>query len=194
MRRFGLAPDCQNDEVQCRRGEIAAPAFSLYAIRMNVRCVALLFVASLMAASCSEKPPPERESASEENDSKPHEDEIAEDCVAFVRSTKVVPPTPECAGCTGDSREALAFRQIKVDRISCVAAACEITVTLRAAFNPGPGGTIAGGLAGWISPEQRQAFLSGRAPEGEQLYPVKITYRREGEEWRPIEFDRADSK
>src|SRR3954454_4797170 len=103
MRRFGLAPDCHNDEAQCRRGEIAAPAFSLYAIRMNVRRVALVFVACLITASCSEKANPE--SASEENESKPHEDEIAEDCVAFVRSTKVVPATPQCAGCTGDSRE-----------------------------------------------------------------------------------------
>ncbi|HEX4630179.1 MAG TPA: hypothetical protein VH188_04375 [Chthoniobacterales bacterium] len=147
-----------------------------------------------MAASCSEKPEPKRESKGEENESKPREDEIAEDCVAFVRSTKVLPSTPECAGCTGDSREALAFRQIKVDRMSCAGAACEITVTLRAAFHAGPSGTIAGGLAGWLSPEQRQAFLSGHAPEGEQLYPVKITYRRNGEEWRPVEFDRADPK
>jgi hypothetical protein len=161
---------------------------------MNARCVALLLLAGLMAASCSEKPEPERESKTEENESKPREDEIAEDCVAFVRSTKVVPASPECAGCTGDSREALAFRQIKVDRISCAGPACEVSVTLKAAFNPGPGGTISGGLAAWILPEQRQAFLSGHAPEGEQLYPVKISYRREGEEWRPIEFDRADSK
>jgi hypothetical protein len=161
---------------------------------MNARCVALLFVTCLMTASCSEKPEPERESKTEENESKPREDEIAEDCVAFVRSTKVVPPTPECAGCTGDSREALAFQQIKLDRISCAGPACEVTVTLKAAFIPGPGGTISGGLAGWISPEQRQAFLTGHAPDGEQLYPVKISYRREGEQWRPVEFDRTDSK
>ncbi|MFL6520534.1 MAG: hypothetical protein ACJ8NS_09980 [Chthoniobacterales bacterium] len=161
---------------------------------MNARCIALLFGACLMTAACSEKPEAERESKSEENEAKPHEDEIAEDCVAFVRSTKVVPPTPECAGCTGDTREALAFQQIKVDRISYAGPACEVTVTLKASFVPGPGGTISGGLAAWISPEQRQAFLSGHAPEGEQLYPVKITYRREGEEWRPVEFDRADAK
>jgi hypothetical protein len=173
--------------------EFSASAFSLYRNCMNARRIALVFVACLMAVSCSEKKS-EPESAREENESKPREDEIAEDCVAFVRSTKVVPATPECAGCTGDSREALAFRQIKVDRISCVAAACEITVTLRAAFNPGPAGTISGGLAGWISPAQRQAFLSGHAPEGEQLYPVKITYQRQGEGWRPVEFDRVDSK
>ena len=161
---------------------------------MNARCVALIFVACLMTASCSEKREPERESANKENESKPREDQIAEDCVAFVHSTTVVPATPECAGCTGDTREALAFQQIKVDRISCAAEACEVTVTLKAAFIPGPGGTISGGLAGWISPEQRQAFLSGHTPEGEQLYPVKITYQRRGGEWRPVEFDRANSK
>ena len=159
---------------------------------MNARRIALVFVACLMTVSCSEKHEPA--SASEENESKPREDEIAEDCLAFVRSTKVVPPTAECAGCTGDSRDALAFRQIKVDRVSCAGPACEITVTLRAAFTSGPGGTISGGLAGWISPEQRQAFLSGRPPEGEQVYSVKITYQRRGDQWRPVEFDRPDSK
>jgi hypothetical protein len=159
---------------------------------MNARCAALVFVASLMAVSCSEKP--ESESANEKNESQPREDEIAEDCVAFVHATKIIPATAECAGCTGDTREALAFRQIKVDRISCAAAACEITVTLRAAFISGPGGTISGGVAGWISPEQRQAFLSGRTPEGEEVYPVKIIYQRRGGVWRAIEFDRADSK
>ena len=114
--------------------------------------------------------------------------------MAFVRATKIVPATPECAGCSGDTREALTFRQIRVDRISCAAAACEIAVTLRAAFIPGPGGTISGGLAGWISSEQRQAYLSGHTPEGEQLYPVKIIYQRRGDDWRAIEFDQADLK
>lgn len=164
---------------------------------MNARCVALLLVAGLMAPSCSEKPAPLKPDSkveAKENDQQPREDEIAEDCVAFVRATKIVPATPECAGCTGDTREALAFRQIKVDKISCAAAACEITVTLRAAFIPGPGGMIAGGLAGWISPEQRQTFLNGHTPEGEQVYPVKITYQRRDDVWRPIEFDRADAK
>ena len=159
---------------------------------MNARWAALIFVAGLMAASCSEKP--RSESDGEENDAPPREDEIAEDCVAFVRATKIVPPTPECAGCTGDTREALAFRQMRVDRISCSAAACEIAVTLRAEFIPGPGGTISGGLAGWISSQQRQAYLSGHTPEGEQLYPVKIIYQRRGDDWRAIEFDRADLK
>ena len=159
---------------------------------MNARWAALLFVAGLMAASCSEKP--RSESASEENEAQPREDEIAEDCVAFVRATKIVPATAECAGCAGDTREALAFRQIRVDRISCSAAACEITVALWAAFTPGPGGTISGGLAGWISSEQRQAYLSGHTPEGEQIYPVKIIYQRRGENWHAIEFDRADLK
>lgn len=165
---------------------------------MKARGVALLFGATLLTASCSEKsekPAPSKQESvveTKENDQQPREDEIAEDCVAFVRATKVVPATPECAGCTGDTREALAFRQIKIDRVACEAAACEITVTLRAAFVPGSGGTISGGLAGWISPEHRQACLSGHVPEGEQVYSVKISYRRQGEEWRPVEFDRAE--
>ena len=159
---------------------------------MNARWAAVIFVGAFVVASCSEKP--RSESASKENEAQPHEDEIAEDCVAFVRATKIVPANPECAGCSGDAREALAFRQMRVDRISCSAASCEITVTLRAVFNPGPGGTFSGGLTGWISQEQRQEYLNGHTPGGEQVYPVKITYKRRGEEWRAIEFDRADSK
>jgi hypothetical protein len=37
-------------------------------------------------------------------------------------------------------------------------------------------------------------FLRGQTPTGDQLYRVKITYRRTGEAWRAIEFDRADAK
>jgi hypothetical protein len=67
-------------------------------------------------------------------------------------------------------------------------------VTIRASFNPGAGERIAGGLTAWISPEQRSEYLSGRMPSGEQVYRVKITYKRRGEAWRAIEFDRADLK
>jgi hypothetical protein len=83
---------------------------------------------------------------------------------------------------------------MRVDRISCTAASCEVTVTLRAVFNPGPGGTISGGVTAWISSEQRQQVRSGHTPEGEQVYPVKIIYKRRGQEWRAIEFDRAELK
>src|SRR5438132_12951659 len=77
--------------------------------RINIRRAALIFVAGIITASCSEK------SADRENDAntseaarelvresevetaeggdelQPGEDKIGEDCVAFVRSTKVVP-------------------------------------------------------------------------------------------------------
>lgn len=164
---------------------------------MNSRWAALLFAAGFLIASCSEKSTPAKprsESENSEKEAQPGEDEIAEDCVAFVRATKIVPASSECAGCSVDAREALAFRQMRVNRISCSAASCEVTVTLRAAFNSAPGGTISGGLTGWISSEQRQNILNGRVPEGEQVYSVKIIYKRRGEKWRAIEFDRAELK
>ena len=81
---------------------------------------------------------------------------------------------------------------MKLDRISCAGSTCEVAVTLRASFNPGQSGTIGGGLAAWISPEQRTEYLNGRTPNTEQLYPVKIIYKRTGDEWRAVEFDKAD--
>lgn len=81
---------------------------------------------------------------------------------------------------------------MRVDRISCSDNNCDVVVTLRAAFNPGPAGTISGGLTAWIPQEQRLAYLNGHAPEGEQSYRVKITYKRTGDAWRAIEFDKAD--
>src|SRR2546423_632154 len=176
---------------ECRRGHFRAGA-SRYRNGVNVGCAIFIVLGGLIVASCSEKP--RSESASKEIEVQPREDEIAEDCAAFVRATKILPAIPECANCSGDAREALAFRQLRVDRVSCSADACEVTVTLRAAFNPGPAGTISGGLTAWISSEQRQECLNGRTPEGEQVYPVKIIYKRRGEEWRAIEFDRADFK
>ena len=185
---------------ECRRGSFA-PAF----------LVTLL--ASFVIASCSEKPAPvkpqpeaekneaeKKEAAKEkgekeETEEQPHEDEIAEDCVAFVRATKIPPKTAaaDCPGCSAEGTEILAFRQMRIDRISCAADTCEVVVTLRSVFNPAPAGTITGGLAGWISQEQRLQYLDGHPPEGEQVYRVKIIYRRTGEAWRVIEFDRADS-
>lgn len=152
----------------------------------------LLCLAGLAVASCSDKS--RSGSESKETEAQPREDEIAEDCVAFVRATKVLPAQAECAGCSGDAPEALAFQQMKVVRISCSADSCEITVSLRASFTPGPAGTISGGLTAWISSEQKQQYLSGHPPEGEQVYPVKISYKRRGEEWRATEFDRAELK
>lgn len=171
---------------------ISAPAFSCHCSCVKTRSAAVLGLVGLVVASCSERP--RSESTRKETESQPREDEIAEDCVAFVRATKIAPASSDCAGCSGDGREALAFRQMRMDRISCGAAACEVAVTLRVVFNPASGGTISGGLTGWISPEQRQQLLSGRTPEGEQVYPVKIIYRRRGDEWHAVEFDRAELK
>ena len=86
----------------------------------------------------------------------------------------------------------LAFRQMRMERISCSGDTCTVLVTLVVAFNPGAGERIAGGLTAWISPKQRSEYLSGRTPLGEQAYRVKITYKRRGAKWRAAEFDRAD--
>ena len=166
---------------------------------MNARFTALIFAAGFIAASCSEKSAPSKaESDTErtENEQQPREEEIAEDCVAFVRATKIVPAASgaDCPSCPGGGSEALSFRQMRVDRISCSGTACEVTVTLHASFNSGLRGTIGGGLTGWIPEQQRLEYLNGQAPEGEQDYRVKINYQRKGEGWRAIEFDRADPR
>ena len=168
------------------------PAFFGKVTRMNARCAALVFATAIVIASCSQKPKTETESR--ENESQPREDEIAEDCVTFVRATKVVPaqtPGADCPGCS-EGAEVFTFRQMHTDQISCSTAACEATVTLQVSFNPETKGTIGGGLTAWIPPEERQEFLNGHAPAGEQVYRVKIVYKRTGEEWKAIEFDRAD--
>lgn len=169
---------------------------------MSVRSAFLILAVGLLAASCSEKPAPVKavqetertETERTETEQQPREDEIAEACVAFVRATKVVPQAPasDCPGCSAQGSELLAFRQMRMERVSCTADSCEITVTLRAFFNRTPAGTITGGLTAWISPEQRLQYLNGHPPEGEQAYRVKIIYKRTSEGWRAIEFDKAD--
>jgi hypothetical protein len=171
---------------------------------MHIRCVVLILFAGIITASCSEKTESEKHSevkresdsgvAKEDDESQLHEEEIEEHCVAFVRSTKVVSaqtPTADCPGCPPAGAEVLAFRRMKTERISCSGDTCSVLVTIRVGFNPGAGARIGGGLTAWISPEQRNAYLSGRTPWGEQAYRVQITYKRRGEEWRAIEFDRA---
>jgi hypothetical protein len=178
--------------------------------RMKIRRATLIVVAGIITASCSEKPAlgpekhlntseatrgPRSEVADGKDEVQPREDEIEEDCVAFVRSTKVVSaqaPAADCPGCPAAGAEVLAFRRIRTDRISCSGDTCTVLVTIGASFNPGAGERIAGGLTAWISPEQRSEYLSGRTPSGEQAYRVKITYKRRGEAWRAVEFDRAD--
>jgi hypothetical protein len=179
--------------------------------RTNIRRAALIFVAGIISASCSEKSAPDqtkdsntsearhelvRESEAEtgEDERQPGEDEIEEDCVAFVRSTKVVPAgtaNTDCPGCPAGGTDVLAFRGMKTDSVSCSGDTCTVVVTIRAVFNPGSGETVTGGLTAWIPPEQRNAYLSGHTPSGEQVYRVRITYKRRGAAWRAVEFDRA---
>jgi hypothetical protein len=166
---------------------------------MNTRRAALIFVAGIMTASCSEKSAPDREVRESEVETKelrPDQDKIAEDCVAFVRSTKVVVPgrgvSTDCPGCPAGGTEMLVFRNMKTDTVSCSGDTCTLVVTIFAVFNPGSGETVAGGLTAWIPPEQRSAYLSGRTPSGEQVFRVQITYKRRGGEWRAVEFDRSE--
>ena len=181
--------------------------------RINIRRAALIFVASIMTASCSEKSSPDREkdadaseapremvreseveTAEAGDESQPEKDAIEEDCAAFVRSTKVVPAraaATDCPGCPAGGTAVLAFRGVKTDALSCSGDTCTVAVTIRAVFNPGSGETVAGGLTAWIPPERRNAYLSGHTPSGEQTYRVRITYKRRGAAWRAVEFDRA---
>ena len=182
---------------------------------MNIGRAALIIVAGLIAASCSEKSAPDREKDANTSEApgeparelvrksevetggdelQPGEDKIGEDCVAFVRSTKVVPAraaTTDCPGCPAGGTEVLTFRNMKTDAVSCSGDTCTVVVTIRAVFNPGSGQTVAGGLTAWIPPEQRSAYLSGHTPSGEQAYRVQISYKRHAEGWRAVEFDRG---
>jgi hypothetical protein len=165
---------------------------------MSVRSAFLILAVGLLTASCSEKPAPvktEKESERSESEQQPREDEVAEDCVAFVRATKVAATAPgkDCPTCSTEAAEVLAFREMKMERISCSADTCQVSVTIRAVFNQGAGGTITGGLTAWIPPEQRLEYAKGNAPAGEQVYRVNIVYKRTGAAWRAIEFDKNDS-
>ncbi|PZR75112.1 MAG: hypothetical protein DLM73_06095 [Chthoniobacterales bacterium] len=179
---------------------------------MEIHRAALIFVAGVITASCSENSAPDREKGTSEarrelvresqaetaeggDKLQPGEDQIGEDCAAFVRSTKVVPParaaSTDCPGCPAGGTEVLTFRDMKVDAVSCAGDTCIVGVTIRAVFNPGSGETVAGGLTAWIPPEQRSAYLSGHTPSGEQAFRVQISYKRRGEGWQAVEFDRA---
>src|ERR671919_2494311 len=126
--------------------------------RISIRRAALIFIAGIITASCSEKPAPDREkdaseashelvreSEVETEELQPGEDKIGEDCVAFVRSTKVVPAraaSTDCPGCPARGTDALAFRHMKTDTVSCSGDTCNVVVTIRAVFNPGSGETV----------------------------------------------------
>jgi hypothetical protein len=177
--------------------------------RINIYRAALILVASIITASCSEKSPSDGEkdvnapeasemkTGQDGDESQPEKDEIEEDCAAFVSSTKAVPtraPATNCAECPAGGTAVLAFRGVTTDAVSCSSDTCSAVVTIRAVYNPGSGERLAGGLTAWIPPEQRSAYLSGHTPSGEQVYRVKITYKLRGGAWRAVEFDRAPVK
>ena len=181
---------------------------------MNIRSVGLIFVAGIITAACSEKSAADRENdantsempreparvAEVENAEakaelpRPSEGQIARECLALLRATKVIPAEgarADCPGCPVGGTEVLTLRQMKTDAVSCSGDTCNAVVTIRAVFNPGSGETIAGGLTAWIPPEQRSAYLSGQIPSDEQVYRVHITYKHRGDAWEAVEFDRA---
>ena len=181
---------------------------------MNIRRAGLIFVAGIITAACSEESAPDREKRSNpsetprelvrvaEVESAPakadlpplSEGQIARECLALLRATKVLPAQgapADCPGCPVGGTEVLIVRQMKTDVVACSGDTCNATVTIRAVFNPGSGETIAGGLTAWIPPEQRSAYLSGQIPSDEQVYRVYITYKHRGDAWQAIEFDRA---
>ncbi len=137
------------------------------------------------------------EKESGETELTPEPDEIGEDCVGFLRATQVTQPNvagkacPECPSGTAGF-EALKFNGFKIEKISPSEAGCEVMVEIRAEFNPSPGGTIIGGLVGWIYPEKREQYARGQTPAGEQFYKVKVIYRRADGFWKAVEFERGD--
>lgn len=182
----------------------------------------LTFVAALVTSSCSEKTDahakkklktenagssdeipaarslPNSESRdssagkSSDTDSQPEAEEIAEDCVRFVRSTLTAAArtqNTECPTCPANTAEVLQFHGMEVEQVSCSGESCEIAVKLRATFNPSTGAAITGGLTAWISPENREQYLHGQIPSGEQTYHLKVAYRRTASRWRAVEFN-----
>jgi hypothetical protein len=138
---------------------------------------------------------PERE----ENESQPSEDEIVEDCHAFAWLTKAMPAKTTSADCPqcpsiAEGTEVLRFQAAKVDRVSCARGTCEVAVNIHASFNPSKGGTITGGLTGWIPLEQREQYSHGQTPPGEQVYHLNIIYRKEGEHWRSVDFAMGEKR
>lgn len=177
------------------------------------RFVFLLAVAlTFPLASCSKKSAPDKTDAREvdrgektENDAEeakgesegaPEPNDIGEDCVAFLRATRAVPAdraSGDCVGCsTNDYPEVLKFTTFEVGKISTSKDRCTVEVKIHAEFNPSTGGTIAGGLVGWIAPEERKQYTAGITPKGPQVYAVTVTYSRTRGVWRPVEFARTD--
>ena len=146
------------------------------------------------AADAAEREVLEKQ-ASGETEVAPGKNEVTEDCIAFVGRTKsaVKDANGACPTCPAGSEmtDVFAVKEITVDKVSCAGDSCEAAATIRAIFNSSTGHPIVGGLVGWIQEKDRMKWLKGETPAAEQAYKVKITYRREGDEWRAIEFDRA---
>ena len=86
----------------------------------------------------AEASPPRVETAEREDELQPDEDKIGEDCLAFLRATKVVSAPAartDCPGCPAGGTEVLRFRQMKTDAVSCSGDMCTVLVTIRAVFN-----------------------------------------------------------
>ena len=170
-------------------------------IYMNIRRTILILVLGFLTASCSERWVTEKERTPGEplrdartlqergeSEQPPSDDQVAEDCLAFVRATKVVSagkPVTDCLGCPSEGTDLLSFPQANTDAMTCSDDTCTALVTIRAVFNPASGDTLSGGLTGWISPEQRTGYFSGKVPSGEQEYRVKITYKRRAQTSSP---------
>lgn len=183
---------------------------------MKLLCLTLIGIIGLFLPACSAKsadknpsPSKDRDSQtkealadreSEEAEDAPDPDAIGEDCVAFLRATRAIPPnarvTTTCPQCPPSKTavEVLKFDDFKVDRVTNPSKdRCVADVTIRAQFNPSSGGKIFGGLVGWISQKQKRAYELGQAPAGPQSYKVKVFYRRTGSVWRTVEFGRGAS-
>jgi hypothetical protein len=132
--------------------------------------------------------------ADTETEEEPEAEDIGMDSVAFLRATTVAPvdrARGDCPTCppSSEAAEVLRFRDIKIDQVSPSGDTCEASVRILATFNPSHGGTIIGGLTKWISPEQKAQYAKGETPSGQQVYPVKVTYRRTATGWRAVEFN-----
>lgn len=182
---------------------------------MRLLTLSILIVVGLAVRSCGRKPAPESERAAdhqsastgesdpnvehesaggEEAEEAPDSGDIGEDCIAFLRATKVAAPQAEnkgnCPQCpdANAADDVFKFNDLKIDRVAPSAGGAEVDVRIIVTFNPGAGGSITGGLTAWIPPEQRAQYERGEIPEGQQVYRVRITYKRNANGWQPIEF------
>ena len=125
-------------------------------------------------------------------------EEIGEDCVAFLRATHATPPgqesmpCPQCPGGSANPPEVLKFNNFKINKTSTSGDTRTVDVTIHAQFNPSNRGNIVGGLVGWIPLEQRKQYAEGKTPSGEQVYKVRVIYKRTKGAWRAVEFAKPD--